>query len=77
MQEMTLRLLTTDKKGIGKRIADSVRAAGGKVEQQRLKRELRGMSETEIVVSFGSEALRRTILDSVGRIPGVALIGSV
>lgn len=73
---MTLRLLTPDKKGLARRLTEAVASAGGKIEQNRVKREMRGMSETEIVVSFAHPSMQRDIVDSIGQVPGVALLGT-
>jgi hypothetical protein len=72
----TLRLLIPDKKGIYKRIDSAVREAGGQIRHSRLNRQMRGMSEAEIDVICGSDQLLQSILSMLGKIPGVALIGS-
>lgn len=74
--EMTLRLLVPDKKGIGKRIARAIETAGGRLERQRVRREMRGISETEIVVSVAAEPVRQEVVRSLGEIPGVAVLGA-
>lgn len=72
--EMTVRLLVPEKKGISKRISQAVSMAGGSVEQARLQRKMRGMRETEIVVSFAQESLWPAVLQSLGEIPGIAIL---
>lgn len=72
----TLRLLIPDKKGIYKRIDAAVNASGGKIKHSRLARQMRGMSEAEVDVVFESELILTAIVTSIGRIPGVALLGA-
>lgn len=74
---MTLRLLVPEKKGIAKRIARAIESAGGRVERQRVRREMRGMSETEIVVSVAAEPLRQEVFRSLGSVAGVAILGAL
>lgn len=74
---MTLRLLVPEKKGIAKRIARAIEGAGGRVERQRVRREMRGMSETEIVVSVAAEPLRQEVFRSLGSVAGVAILGAL
>jgi len=73
---MTLRILTPEKKGIARRITQAVEAAGGRVEQNRVRRELRGMTETELVISFVQESMRQAIVASLGSVSGIVLLGS-
>ena len=73
---LTLRLLIPDKKGITKRIAEAIQEAGGRIKQSRLKKQMRGMSESEIDITYGSDLFLPSILSALGRIPGVALLGS-
>jgi len=72
----SLRVLIPDKKGVGKRISQAIRLAGGEVEHLRVRREMRGMTETEIVVSFSHACLWSAIIQSLGQVPGVALLNS-
>jgi glycine cleavage system regulatory protein len=78
MDEMVLilRLLISDKKGIYKRISAAVQEAGGHIKHSRLKKQMRGLSEAEIDISYGSDLFLPSILAALGRIPGVALLGS-
>jgi hypothetical protein len=72
----TLRLLIPDKKGILKRIEAAVRTGGGQFQQSRLKRQMRGMSEAEIDITYESDLFLPPILSLLGAIPGVALLGA-
>jgi len=72
----TLRLLIPDKKGIYKRIDSVVREGGGQIKHSRLNRQMRGMSEAEIDLICASEPVLQLILSLLGRIPGVALLGT-
>jgi hypothetical protein len=63
-----------DKKGIAKRTAQALESAGARVEETRVKREMRGMSETEMVISFAQESLRESIVQSLEGVPGVTLL---
>jgi len=74
--EFVLRLLMPGKKGIGKRISQAISEAGGRVESTWVVREMRGMNETELRVSCVSESLRGAIVQSLGQVSGVALIGT-
>ena len=71
-----LRLLISDKKGIYKRIEAAVKTSGGQIKHSRLAKQMRGMTEAELRVTFEGEQILQTILTAVGRIPGVALLGA-
>jgi hypothetical protein len=71
----TLRLLIPDKRGIYKRIEAAVEAGGGRIKHSRLKRQMRGMTEAEIEVLYDNDLFFESILSSLGRVPGVALLG--
>ena len=71
----TLRLLIPDQKGIYQRIRAAVRKAGGHIWHSHLRQQIRGMSEAEIEIACESESLVPCIVDSVAKVPGVALLG--
>jgi len=72
----TVRLLITDKKGIHRRIEAAVQGGGGKIQSTRLKRQMRGMSEAEIDITYESTLCFSSIMSSLGRVPVVALLGT-
>lgn len=72
----TLRLLIPDKKGIYRRIDAAVKASGGRVNHSRLAKQMRGMTEAEVDVSFECDLILTAIVTAVGRVPGVALLGA-
>lgn len=72
--QISIRLLTPDKKGIARRISAAVLAAGGKVEDMRTTRRLRGMSETTLLASLAHDRLKKPILDALGEVAGVAIL---
>jgi len=74
-RRLTLHLLVPDKKGVGKRISDAVGAAGGRIESTLVRREMRGMRETEIKVSFVHDSMGLAIVQSLAHISGIALVG--
>lgn len=72
----TLRLLIPDKKGIYKRIDSAVKESGGHIKHSRLAKQMRGMTEAEVDVVFENDLILTAIVTTVGRVPGVALLGT-
>ena len=73
---ISIRLLIPEKKGIARRLAEAVESAGGKVEEIRATRKLRGMSETTVLVNVVDERLYKPIIEALGQIPGVAVLST-
>ena len=71
---LTLRMITPDKRGIGRRIKDAVQAAGGRVLSLGNVREMRGMSETEARLTAPNDELLQEAVAALGRIPGIAIL---
>ncbi len=71
---LKLRMITPDKRGIGRRIKDAVQAAGGKVLSLGNVREMRGMSETEARLTAPNAELLQEAVAALGRIPGIAIL---
>jgi glycine cleavage system regulatory protein len=74
--QINIRLLTPDKKAIAKRLAAAVESAGGKIQDLHVIRRMRGMNETSIRISLADDRLKKAALDSLGQIPGVAVLSS-
>ncbi len=72
----TFRLLIPDKKGIYKRLEAAVKLGGGQIKHSRSKRQMRGMTEAEMDISYETDLLFQSIVTSLGRVPGVALLGT-
>lgn len=72
--QVTLRLLTPDKKGIAKRIREAIASAGGTVSRIRDIRQMRGMSETEVELAVPIETGIEPIAESLDRLSGVAVV---
>jgi hypothetical protein len=71
---LKLRLITPDKRGIGRRIKEAVQAAGGKVLSLGALREMRGMNETEVRLAAPSDELLQEAVAALGRISGIAIL---
>jgi hypothetical protein len=72
----TFRLLIPDKKGIYQRLEAAVKLGSGQVKHSRPKRQMRGMTEAEMDISYENDLLFQAIVASLGRVPGVALLGT-
>ncbi len=73
---MKIRILAPAKKGIAKRISAAISAAGGKVEDIRVVREMGGMNEMGIAISVAGVYLEKTVLNSLAEIPGLAILSA-
>lgn len=71
---LKLRMITPDKRGIGRRIKDVVQAAGGRVLSIGAVREMRGMNETEARLTAPSDVLLQEAVAALGRISGIAIL---
>lgn len=71
---LKLRMITPDKRGIGRRIKEVVHAAGARVLSLGTVREMRGMNETEARLTASSDELLQDAVTALGRIPGIAIL---
>ncbi len=74
---INIRLLTPDKKGIARRITAAIESVGGIVVDIHVARKMRGMSETAVAVTLADAGLRKPVIDSLGAVPGVAILSTL
>lgn len=69
-----LRMITPEKRGIGRRIKKIFISAGANVLSLVPVREMRGMNEMEARITVPSEDVCKEAVAGLGRIPGIAVL---
>ena len=65
--KLKLKLLVPDKKGVGRRVKDAVKANGGTLRSFVVTREMRGVTEMDLSLDVESEAALTPVVEALER----------